>query len=107
MRGILFSIILVLLLTFALTNTGYAYNAYDKLARGTLNFLVSPLELFQGISDSYKEYDPAVALPVGILKGSWNTMVRAGVGLYEIITFPFPIPVEYAPIIKEPRFFKD
>jgi hypothetical protein len=31
--------------------------------------------------------------------------VRAVVGVYEIATFPIPLPKGYGPILKDPEFF--
>jgi len=83
-------------------------NAMDKLGRGTVNLLVSPLELFQGIGEGISEYGYALGLGVGIPKGSWRTVRRAAVGIFEIITFAFPTKDgTYEPLIDEPRFFEN
>ena len=108
MRKMLFSFLLIVLLIFNLYNPAHAYTAADKLTRGTINLLISPLEFFQGIADAVDEHGDniAIAIPVGICYGSWNTVQRAGVGLFEIITFPFPIPADYEPILEEAVFFE-
>ena len=93
------------LLVFGLNDTAHADNAWNKLARGTLNLCVSPLEFFQGISDGVNEQeDLALGISTGVSSGLWNTAKRAAVGIYEIVTFPFPFPKGYAPVIEEPRF---
>ena len=44
------------------------------------------------------EDGPLYGLTVGILEGlSWG-VARTLVGVYEVVTFPFPIPEEYRPI---------
>ena len=40
----------------------------------------------------------------GVLKGVGMSCLRLGVGAYEIVTFPFPMPKDYAPILKDPEF---
>lgn len=96
--------LLAILLISALNNPVYAYDALDKLARGVINLLVSPLEFLQGIGDAYSEHDIAVAFPAGLFWGTVNTVKRAAVGAFEIATFPLPIPAGYVPIIEEPAF---
>lgn len=46
------------------------------------------------------EDGPLYGLTVGVLEGlSWG-IARTLTGVYEIVTFPFPIPEEYRPIYK-------
>ena len=116
MRKVLASFILVFLLISLLNNPAYTngensadgengeYDPFDKLARGTINLLVSPLEFFQGIGDAYGEHDIAVAFATGFFWGPVNMVKRAAVGIFEIVTFPFPQPSNYGPIIEEPIF---
>nr|MBP6943473.1 exosortase system-associated protein, TIGR04073 family [Candidatus Omnitrophota bacterium] len=42
-------------------------------------------------------------LTVGTIKGLGLGLVRTGAGIYEAVTFPFPIPEGYEPIVK-PEF---
>lgn len=130
MRKVLASFILAILAISLLSNPAYAngendadaakdadavndadaangeYNAFDKLTRGTINLLVSPLELIQAIGDAYGEHDMAVALPMGFFWGPVNTVKRAAVGIFEIATFLLPMPNGYGPIIEEPVFME-
>lgn len=105
MQKIAVSLLLAGLLIFSLNSNAHAYDAWDKLGRGVMNIAVSPLELFHGLGDAIKERDLAIGLPVGIFYGAWNTVKRAGVGVYEMITFPIPLPANYEPILEEPMFF--
>jgi putative exosortase-associated protein (TIGR04073 family) len=103
-KGLIFLLSLIILISF-LNGPLYAANALTKLVRGTINFLVSPLEFFQAIGDAWNEHDnAAVALPLGVVYGSWNMVKRAGIGLFEIVTFPFPVPYDYKPLIENPVF---
>ena len=38
-----------------------------------------------------------------LAKGIGMTIVRTGAGIYEVVTFPFPIPEDYGPVL-EPEF---
>lgn len=81
--------------------SGYNEEAYEakvgqKFLRGAQNFTLSPLEIFQGVKSEYyyrkQEYLPAGAETVfiGMFKGLMNGIGRAGVGLYEMFSAPYP-----------------
>lgn len=84
-----------------------ADNAVDKLGRGLANVLTSPIEVVQGMSDVNAESGMIAGATVGTLQGVFNLIKRAGVGVFEIVTFPIPIPADYGPILTEPEFFLD
>jgi putative exosortase-associated protein (TIGR04073 family) len=42
-------------------------------------------------------------MTIGLAKGVGMTIVRTGAGVYETVTFPFPIPEGYGPVL-EPEF---
>ena len=105
MKSLIRSLIIVIICIFILQGSVYAENALDKLSRGAINIFTSPLELFQTIGESYEEGRQAVTVPVGVIKGSWNTLRRFGVGVYEIVTFPIPFPKNYGPVIEDPAYF--
>ena len=108
MRYLVCSLAIIAVAVCILHGTAEAQGVLDKFSRGIINIVVSPLELFQEIGDAYKEYDDmAVALPMGLVKGSWNTARRFGVGLYEVVTFPIPFPRDYRPVIEEPRYLEE
>ena len=72
----------------------HAGSAFTKLGRGAANVITSPVEIFYrtGKGD-------------GVLVGLYKMGERAVVGLYEVITFLFPVPAGYEPIIKDPEMF--
>ena len=81
--------------------SGFKEEAYEglvgkKLERGAKNFFLAPLEIPHGIKGEYyyrkQEYLPAglETFFIGTFKGVVNTFERAGVGLYEVITSPYP-----------------
>ena len=97
-------IIFVLLFSFTSLYT-YADTPIKKLGRGVCNFFTSPLEITKGIQDVYNESGIFAAFTWGILRGFFNTGVRAVVGVYEVFTFPIPFPKDYEPILTDPEFF--
>lgn len=74
----------------------YEAKASQKLLRGLQNFVLSPLEIPQGVKSeiAYRksEYLPTgiETVAVGIFRGFGNGVKRWGVGVYEIFTFPYP-----------------
>lgn len=83
----------------------HADNALDKLGRGTANVVTSPFEISKNMGDA-KETDGMLAgLTVGLFKGIFDFGKRALVGVYEIATFPIPIPADYKPILTDPEYF--
>ena len=76
----------------------YEANSAQKLERGALNLTLSWLEIPHTIkAESYRrkrEYLPVgiETFFIGLVKGTVRTVVRAGVGTYEMITFRYPQP---------------
>ena len=60
----------------------------------------------KNIYDTSVEDNPLSGFTVGLAKGVGMTIVRTGAGVYETVTFPFPIPEGYTPVI-EPEFVFD
>lgn len=76
---------------------------FRKLGRGTLNVLVGWVEIPKNIALRWKETDPFTALVLGGIEGTAWGFARTVGGFYEIFSFPFPYPDNYAPLI-EPEF---
>ena len=75
--------------------------AAEKAVRGLANTgLGVVVELPKTVYYDTLEDGPLYGLTVGILEGlSWG-IARTLVGVYEIVTFPFPIPEGYRPIYR-------
>lgn len=75
--------------------------AAEKAVRGLSNTgLGLVVELPKTIYYDTLEDGPLYGLTVGILEGlSWG-IARTLVGVYEVVTFPFPVPEGYRPIYK-------
>ena len=72
-----------------------------KLQRGFLNIALCPMEFTNILAYEKYENDDQM-LPswvTGSVKGVAFTAGRALSGLYDIVTFPFPIPKEYGSLV--------
>jgi putative exosortase-associated protein (TIGR04073 family) len=83
----------------------HADTPLKKLGRGLANILTCPLEIPKGIGDANAESGPVAAMTFGVLQGIFKTCVRGVVGVYETVSFPIPLPADYAPILMDPEFF--
>jgi putative exosortase-associated protein (TIGR04073 family) len=73
--------------------------AAQKAVRGVANTgLGLVIELPKNVYYGTLEDGPLYGLTVGVLEGlSWG-IARTLVGVYEVVTFPFPVPEGYRPI---------
>lgn len=79
-------------------------NPIKKLGRGLCNCGTFPFELPMQMSKVHMTDGPFAGWTWGILKGMGMMAVRAVVGVYEVATFPFPLPACYKPILTDPEF---
>lgn len=100
-KGLIIAVVMVAVL--ALATTSYAQDPAKKLGRGLANILTGWIELPKNIYDVSVEENPLAGLTIGLAKGIGMTIVRTGAGIYEVVTFPFPIPEDYGPVL-EPEF---
>lgn len=85
--------------------SAHSGDCLQKLGRGFLNCITFIMEVPQQISNVNRTDSPLAAFTWGILKGIGMSGVRAGVGIYEIVTFPLPCPEGYKPILTDPEYF--
>jgi putative exosortase-associated protein (TIGR04073 family) len=74
-----------------------------KLGRGIVNVSTGWVEIPKNIYDTTVESNPFLGITFGTLKGTGMSIVRTGAGAYDILTFLFPIPKDYMPLLK-PEF---
>lgn len=75
-----------------------------KLGRGIVNIATGWVELPKNIYDtSVETNNPLMGITYGTLKGVGMTVVRTGAGAFDVVTFLFPVPENYQPIL-EPEF---
>lgn len=73
--------------------------AFDKLGRGVENTPFGVLEIPKQTVKRAVETKCRSCYFSGFFTGIGSFIVGELAGIYEILTFPFPIPVEYSPII--------
>jgi putative exosortase-associated protein (TIGR04073 family) len=71
----------------------------QKMGRGISNAteIVRLNEMNRSMEQGGLFYGPNVGITTGFVHGFDRTLARTGVGVFEILTFPFPIPT-YGPI---------
>ena len=75
-------------------------NALRKFGRGVANFLFGIVEVPNQITKARADQGGGSGTTYGVGKGIMRWFQREGVGIYEIVTFPFPAPKGYKPIMK-------
>jgi putative exosortase-associated protein (TIGR04073 family) len=101
LKGIIICVVAFMILNMA--SACYAQNMGKKLYRGVANIATGWIELPKNAYNAALEYDFASAVFIGLSKGCWMAIVRTSVGVYDTLTFPFPIPKGYGPLL-EPEF---
>lgn len=77
------------------------YKWSDKLSRGALNIVSSPVEIARTIHVSSESKGYGYGWTVGLVRGVGKTFVRFGAGVIDLVTFPFDFPDENkAPLVK-------
>ena len=94
-RGVL-AILVAAWSAFGLAHQAWAQDPIHKIGRGVVNVLTGWIELPKQISLGKQEDNPVVGIGRGLVKGAGLTILRSGVGIYEVLTFPFPIPKHFA-----------
>jgi len=74
-----------------------------KLIRGMANIGLGFVEIPKAIGEEAQLLDPFTGTFTGLVKGTGRTLARAGVGVYEVLTFPVESPRGYKAII-QPEF---
>jgi putative exosortase-associated protein (TIGR04073 family) len=100
-KGSSAALVTVLILTAA--TICFANDPFTKLGRGLANTLTGWVELPKNIYSTSVEDNPLAGVTLGLAKGAGMTLVRTGAGIFEIATFPFPLPEDYKPIL-EPEY---
>lgn len=75
-------------------------DAGTKFARGLSNTAFGWFEIVNEIGNESDRHGPIIGFPSGMIRGAVFGIGRTLVGVYEIITFPFPNgKKEYAPLV--------
>ena len=81
--------------------------AMTKLGRGAVNFATGWVEIPKRISETSRDQGAAAGWTWGLLRGLGYGFVRTAAGVYEMFTFPFPAPPDYAPVIQPEYVFSE
>jgi len=79
--------------------TSTAARVTRKFTRGVFNVALGFVEIPKAINEDARKVDWFTGFWTGLCKGTGRMLERAGVGVYEIISFPVPCPEKYEPII--------
>ena len=101
----IFGILFISLLVIGMASPAYCDDSMKKFGRGVCNILTCPFELFEQVKRVNNSDGPMAAMTYGAVKGIAMVGVRAIVGVFEVATFPIPVPEGYGPILKDPEFF--
>jgi putative exosortase-associated protein (TIGR04073 family) len=103
---------ILVILTMAFSASAFAADpvkpaqAGSKLARGLTNIVTCWGEYFTQLTPATdKSPDYLTAFFFDILRGTAYTFRRAGVGLYDVVSFPFPGKTNYGPVIQPETVF--
>ena len=78
-----------------------------KLFRGIANAATGWMEIPKQMSLVWQESGPGSGVSWGLIKGVGYAVARSVAGAYDIVTFPFPIPEGYKPIIQPEYVLSD
>jgi putative exosortase-associated protein (TIGR04073 family) len=90
---------LAFLLTLATAGAAQAQSPPHKFGRGCVNLAFGILELPGRMIAEHRARGPLWAMSLGFAKGVGGFVTRELVGVYEIVTFPAPVPRGYQPIL--------
>lgn len=79
------------------------YTAAEKLGRGVANFFTGWVEIPVEFGRIIEKKGDLAALFIAPFTGLVKAVARTAAGLYDALSFPFPLPSGYKPII-EPEF---
>jgi putative exosortase-associated protein (TIGR04073 family) len=103
MRRAIGGVVLATFLLPASVAGAVEYTAARKAGRGLAGMTCAFLEIPGNIVTETKEHGGAQGFALGLTLGLGHMVVRTLVGVFELVTSPFPVPDGFKPII-EPEF---
>lgn len=104
-RGILTVLLVAWISPGASAASMDAAKAFKKLTRGGVNLVTGWVELPKRIQQTSEESGALAGFTWGLLRGLGYGFARTAAGLYELVTFPFPAPPDYEPVIQPEYVF--
>ncbi len=80
------------------------YSWKDKLKRGAINIVSSPVEIARQIHLTTNEKDLLTGWTVGLIKGLGEGVARFGYGVIDLLTCPFNFPDTHKGPLVEPEY---
>ena len=84
-----------------------AGKAFTKFTRGFINIVTGWVEIPKRVQETSYTSGAAAGYTWGILRGFGHGFIRTAAGVYELLTFPFPAPPGYEPVIQPEYVFTD
>lgn len=79
--------------------------AFAKLLRGIVNLLTGWVELPKRVHETTLRSGAGAGFTYGFVRGLGYGFIRTSGGAYEVITFPFPAPPDYKPVMQPAYIF--
>jgi len=76
----------------------------DKLKRGSLNIVTSPVEVARQIHLTTDEKNLLNGWTIGLVKGLGEGFIRFGAGVIDFVTFPFNFPDKRKGPLVQPEY---
>ena len=73
----------------------WAQDPIHKAGRGIVNVLTGWIEVPRQLQLGKQEDNPVNGIGMGLVRGVGLTVLRGGVGVYEMLTFPIPYPKKF------------
>lgn len=80
--------------------------AFGKLVRGLTNIVTGWVEVPKRVHETTERSGPGAGFTFGLVRGLGYGFIRTIGGAYETITFPFPAPPDYRPVMRPPYVFQ-
>ena len=90
----------------SLEDMSYGEGISRKLGRGIANTGLGWIEILKGIDETGRDTNFIGAITWGPIYGALRAIGRTAAGVYEIVTFPIPVPENFQPIL-HPEFVLD
>ena len=84
-----------------------AGKGFTKLTRGVVNLVTGWVEIPKRIHETSIQSGAAAGFTWGLLRGVGYGFIRTAAGAYEVVTFPFPAPPNYEPVIQPEYVFTE
>jgi len=81
--------------------------AFTKFTRGFVNIVTGWVEIPKRIQETSQVSGAFAGFTWGVLRGIGYGFIRTAAGGYELVTFPFPAPPGYEPVIQPEYVFSE